>query len=130
MEKTTTKKTSPLFEEKNAFPTSTALSKYIRISPSKITFLLSKIRGKSYPIAEKIVKDSSLRVAAHLLKLLRSAKKNMNSEVLASDFLIDQAFVNQGKILKRIQPRARGKAYRIEKKFSHITIRLKCLPKT
>jgi large subunit ribosomal protein L22 len=113
-----------------AMEKSSATSKSIRIAPSKISNLLSQIRGKKYDLAQKIVKENPLRVTSLLLKLLKSAEKNLASKYelktsLGENLLIDEAFVNQGTILKRTQPRARGKAYRIEKKFSHITIKLK-----
>ncbi len=109
---------------------SSAISKSIRISPSKITSILSKIRGKRYDLAQKIVKANPLAITQSLLKILKSAERNLASKYefqssLAENLVIDEAFVNQGTILKRTQPRARGKAYRIEKKFSHITIKLK-----
>jgi large subunit ribosomal protein L22 len=113
-----------------AMEKSSATSKSIRIAPSKINNLLSKIRGKRYDLAQKIIKQNPLRVTELLLKLLKSAEKNLASKYefktsLSENLLIDEAFVNQGTILKRTQPRARGKAYRIEKKFSHITVKLK-----
>lgn len=109
---------------------SSAISKSIRISPSKITNILSKIRGKRYDLAQKLVKANPLAITELLLKILKSAEKNLVSKYelktsLAENLVIEEAFVNQGTILKRTQPRARGKAYRIEKKFSHITIKLK-----
>jgi large subunit ribosomal protein L22 len=111
---------------------SSATSKSIRISPTKIASLLAKIRGKRYDLAQKIIKQNPIRVTELLLKLLKSAEKNLASKYefktsLSENLLIDEAFVNQGTILKRTQPRARGKAYRIEKKFSHITIKLKMI---
>lgn len=111
---------------------SSAISKSIRISPSKISNILSKIRGKRYDLAQKIIKANPLGITESLLKILKSAEKNLASKYefktsLAENLIIDEAFVNQGTILKRTQPRARGKAYRIEKKFSHITIKLKMI---
>lgn len=113
-----------------AMEKSSATSNSIRIAPSKITSLLLKIRGKRYDLAQQIIKQNHVRVTTLLLKLLKSAEKNLVSKYklntsLGENLVIDEAFVNQGTILKRTQPRARGKAYRIEKKFSHITIKLK-----
>jgi large subunit ribosomal protein L22 len=86
--------------------------------------ILSKIRGKSYREALSILKAYSQKNGAIVWQTLYSAVSNAanNHQLDRDKLIICEAFVNQGAILKRMQPRARGKAYRIEKKFSHLTI--------
>ncbi len=99
-------------------------SKYIRIAPSKIDKIISQIRGKTYTEALRILKVIPQKSSVKIWKTLKSAASNAstNFDFTKEKLIICEAFVNQASILKRVQPRARGKAYRIEKKFSHITI--------
>jgi large subunit ribosomal protein L22 len=103
-----------------------ATSKYIRIAPNKLDVIICKIRGKSYKEALQILKFLPQKAGAIVWQTLYSAVSNAtnNFELEKDKLMISEAFVNQGAIMKRMQPRARGKAYRIEKKFSHITIRV------
>ena len=103
-----------------------ATSKYIRISPTKINVIISKIRGKSYKEALQILKYLPQKAGAIVWQTLYSAVSNAtnNFDFEKEKLFVVEAFVNQGPILKRMRPRARGKAYRIEKKISHITIRV------
>lgn len=103
-----------------------ATLKYIRISPTKIDPILSKIRGKTYQEALNILKYFPQKSGTMVWQALYSAICNAsnNANFSKENLFISEAFVNQGSILKRVQPRARGKAYRIEKKFSHITIKV------
>jgi large subunit ribosomal protein L22 len=118
----------------------TMVSKSIRISPTKFYKLLSKIRGKNILQAEKILEVNCLNLRSVILKAIYAAQSNLKAKaklegqlnkrdlfILKRNLVIDEAFVNQGSILKRMQPRARGKGYRIEKKFSHLTIKLKAI---
>jgi large subunit ribosomal protein L22 len=106
--------------------TTSATAKYIRITPIKIDRIISKIRGKTYKEALKILKYLPQKSAVTVWQTLYSAVSNATNNLLIEKekLKISEAFVNQGKILKRMQPRARGKAYRIEKKCSHVTIKL------
>ena len=103
-----------------------ATSKYIRISPTKINVIISKIRGKSYKEALQILKYLPQKAGAIVWQTLYSAVSNAtnNFDFEKEKLFVVEAFVNQGPILKRMRPRARGKAYRIEKKISHITIKV------
>ena len=103
-----------------------ATSKYIRISPTKINVIIAQIRGKSYKEALQILKYLPQKAGAIVWQTLYSAVSNAthNFDLEKEKLVITEAFVNQGPILKRMQPRARGKAYKIEKKISHITIRV------
>jgi len=101
-----------------------ATSKYIRISPSKIDVIISKIRGKSYKEALQILKYLPQKAGAVVWQTLYSAVSNAtnNFDLEKENLFISEAFVNQGPILKRMRPRAQGRAFAIQKKMSHITI--------
>jgi large subunit ribosomal protein L22 len=103
-----------------------ATSKYIRIAPNKIDVILKKIRGKSYKDALKVLKYLPQKSGAIVWQTLYSAISNAtnNFDLEKENLMIVEAFVNQGPILKRMRPRAQGRAFAIEKKMSHITIRV------
>lgn len=106
--------------------TVSATSKYIRISPNKIDIIISKIRGKSYKEALQILKYLPQKAGSIVWQTLYSAVSNAvnNFDLVKENLVIKEAYVNQGPILKRMRPRARGRAFAIEKKISHITIRV------
>ena len=101
-------------------------SKYIRISPTKVDLIISKIRGKSYKEALKILKYLPQKAGAIVWQTLYSAISNAtnNFNLEKENLMVSEAFVNQGPILKRMRPRAKGRAFAIQKKMSHITIRV------
>ena len=103
-----------------------ATSRYIRISPTKVQIVVDKIRGKSYKQAVKILKYIPTKVGSSVWETVYSAVSNAknNFNMKKENLTITEAYVNQGPILRRMQPRARGKANKIEKKISHITIRV------
>jgi large subunit ribosomal protein L22 len=103
-----------------------ATSKYIRISPTKVDVIISKIRGKSYKEALQILKYLPQKAGAVVWQTLYSAVSNAtnNFDLEKENLIISEAFVNQGPILKRMRPRAQGRAFAIQKKMSHITIRV------
>jgi len=103
-----------------------ATSKYIRISPRKIDVIISKIRGKTYREALVILKTLRQKSGVVVWKTLYSAISNAakNFNLKKENLFVQEAFVNQGSILKRIRARSKGRAYRIEKKISHLTIRV------
>ena len=107
-------------------PIAVATSKYIRISPSKIGLIISKIRGKTYKQALQILKFLPQKAGALVWQTLYSAVSNAtnNFDLQKDNLIISEAFVNQGPILKRMRPRAQGRAFAIQKKMSHITIRV------
>jgi len=106
--------------------TVSATSKYIRISPSKVNIIISKIRGKTYKEALQILKYLPQKAGAIVWQTLYSAISNAsnNFDFQKEKMFISEAFVNQGPILKRMRPRAKGRAFSIQKKMSHVTIRV------
>jgi large subunit ribosomal protein L22 len=101
-----------------------AVSKYIRMSPSKIRRVLRQIQGKTYKDALIILEFLPYASCQPIIKVLRSAAANAkhNKGFDESNLTIKSAFANQGPTMKRFRPRAQGRAYRILKATSHITI--------
>ncbi|RRD95663.1 50S ribosomal protein L22 [Clostridiales bacterium COT073_COT-073] len=97
---------------------------FARVSPTKANFVLKAIRGKKVGQALGILAYNSRYGAEVIGKLLRSAVANAenNNGMDVNRLYIEEAYANQGPIMKRIRPRAQGRAFRIEKKTSHITI--------
>ena len=94
--------------------------KYARISPRKVKIVLDLIRGKDVATAMAILKNTPKSASEYLTKLLRSAENNFNMD--ASKLYVSECFVCPGPTLKRIMPRAQGRAFRINKRTSHVTI--------
>ena len=101
-----------------------AYLKYARISPRKVQIVLDLIRGKDAGTAMAILKNTPKSASEYLIKLLKSAVANAenNNGMNPADLYIEECFANKGPTMKRIRPRAQGRAYRIEKRMSHITI--------
>jgi large subunit ribosomal protein L22 len=100
---------------------------YLRISARKVRLVVDLIRGKKVEQAQNILRFTSKRAALPLEKLLKSAMANAknNFGLDENNFYISKILVNDGPKLKRFMPRARGQAYEIQKKTSHIVLVLK-----
>ena len=101
--------------------------RHARIAPRKVQIVLDLIRNKPIDKAIGIVKNTPKSASEYLEKLLKSAKANAenNHHMNGDKLYVATAFVTSGPTLKRIQPRAQGRAFRILKRTSHITIVLK-----
>ncbi len=101
--------------------------KYIRISPRKVKIVLDLIRGKDTDIAMAILENTPKSASEPLIKLLKSAVANAehNFNMNANNLYISECFVCPGPTLKRVMPRAQGRAFRILKRTSHITMAVK-----
>ena len=101
-----------------------ATLKYSRISARKVKIVADLIRGKNVDEALTIVKFTPKASSEILEKLLKSAIANAenNQGMSAENLYIEECYASQGPIMKRIKPRAQGRAYRIEKRMCHITI--------
>tara|TARA_Y100000589_G_scaffold183095_1_gene173444 strand:- start:9011 stop:9364 length:354 start_codon:yes stop_codon:yes gene_type:complete len=101
-----------------------AVSKYIRMSPSKVRRVLRQIQGKSYKDALILLEFMPYASCEPIIKVLRSAAANArnNMNLDETNLVVKSAFVDQGPVMKRFRPRAQGRAYRILKYTSHITI--------
>lgn len=104
-----------------------AMLKYARISPRKVQIVNNLIKYKDIDEAMAILKHTPKAASSILIKLLKSAEANaVNNNGLDREALyIAEVYANQGPTLKRIMPRAQGRAYRINKRTSHITLVLK-----
>ena len=98
--------------------------KYARISPRKVKIVCDLIRGKDTKTAKAILMQTPKAASELMLKLLNSAVANAenNHDMNPDNLFVSQTYANPGPILKRIRPQARGRAYRINKRTSHITI--------
>ena len=97
---------------------------YARIPAQKACFVLDAIRGKDVETALGILAYNPRYASSVIKKLLESAIANAenNNHMSADKLYIAECYANQGPTMKRVQPRARGRAYRILKRTSHITI--------
>ena len=100
---------------------------HVRMSPRKVKVVLDIIRNKPVEIATAIVKNTPKAACEPVGKLLASAVANAenNYNMDKSNLYVAECFACPGPILKRIRPRAQGRAYRINKRTSHITLVLK-----
>ena len=103
-----------------------AQAKYVRSSPRKARLVINHIRGKSVDQARAILTHTPRAAAEPVLKVLESAVANAehNHELLPEELRVFQAFVDEGPTIKRFRPRALGRATKIRKRTSHITINL------
>lgn len=110
--------------KQNADKRPMASAKNIRISPFKVRIVLDTIRGMGYTEAAAVLKNTNKSAAPVILKVLNSAAANAenNQNISKSDLFVAEAYADQGTVLKRIMPRAKGRAYRILKRTSHITV--------
>ena len=97
---------------------------YARVSVQKACFVLDAIRGKDVTTALAIVSYNPRYASTVIEKLLKSAIVNAenNNGMKAENLYIEECYAGEGPIMKRVRPRAQGRAYRIEKRMSHITI--------
>ena len=101
-----------------------AHAKYLRISPRKVKIVLDLIRGKDVGTATAILLQTPKAASEPVLKLLKSAAANAenNFSMDPDKLVVTQVFATPGPILKRMMPRAQGRAYRINKRTSHVTL--------
>ena len=97
---------------------------YTRISPRKVGIVLDLIRNKPVDLAAAILKHTPKAACEDLEKLLKSAVANAenNFSMDPEKLVVTQVFATPGPILKRMMPRAQGRAYRINKRTSHVTL--------
>ena len=97
---------------------------YARMSVQKACYVLDAIRGKDVETAVGILTYSPRYASAVLRKLVESAAANAenNNGLSRKNLYVAECFANKAPTMKRIHPRAQGRAYRIEKRMSHITV--------
>jgi len=101
-----------------------AIARYIRIAPRKVQLVVDLIRGKQVGEAIAILRHTPKAAAPVVEKLLNSAIANAehNHSMDVNKLVITKAYVDQGPTMKRFRPRAQGRASRINKRTSHITL--------
>ncbi len=103
---------------------SSAVAKYIRISPQKVRLVMDQVRGKRVEDAVNMLKFAPQKGAGLILKVINSAVANaqQSNDVDVDKLYIKRIFADEGPMLKRIMPRASGRATRILKRTSHLTV--------
>ena len=98
--------------------------KFVRMSPRKVQIVCDLIRGKDVSAAAAILMNTRKAACEPLMKLLKSAVANAeNNHGMNTDKLfVKEVHVGPGPVMKRVMPRAQGRAYRILKRTSHITL--------
>jgi large subunit ribosomal protein L22 len=101
-----------------------AHNKFVRQSPYKVRLVLDLVRGLPVEEAEHVLRLTNRAAATPIVKTLKSAVANAehNHALDAEDLIIAEAYADEGPTLRRFKPRARGRATRINKRTSHITI--------
>ena len=101
-----------------------AVARMLRVSPQKLNLLAQLIRGKKVAAALADLEFSRKRISTEVRKALESAIANAenNHDLDVDDLVVGEAFVGKAMVMKRFSPRARGRAGRIEKPFSNLTI--------
>jgi large subunit ribosomal protein L22 len=103
--------------------------KYVRTSPRKMRRVVDLIRGQHVMEARRILRFSPLGASRDVEKLLDSAVANAERQpgVIADNLLVDRAWVDEGPTLRRFRPRAYGRATRVRKRTSHVTVVVKTM---
>ena len=105
------------------------IAKYIRMSPYKVRRVLDQVRGRSYQESLMILEFLPYNAVGPIWQVVHSAAANAkhNYGLDKKNLIIDQIFADEGPKLKRIRPRAQGRAYKILKPTCHITIIVKSI---
>jgi large subunit ribosomal protein L22 len=107
-------------------PVVRAQAKYVRSSARKARLVIEHLRGKSIDDARAVLRHTPRGVARDLEKLLESAVANAenNHDLVGDDLFVKEAYADEGPTIKRFRPRAMGRATRIRKRTSHLTLTL------
>ena len=105
-------------------PSARAVARHVRVTPMKARRVVDIVRGKSVEDALAILKFAPQAAAEPVAKVIASAAANAqnNLDLDPSTLVVATAYVDEGATLKRFQPRAQGRAFRIRKRSSHITV--------
>ena len=102
-----------------------ATAKFVRVSPQKARLVIDLIRGKSAAEAINILRFTKKRVTHQIEKVLRSAIANAEGKDESVDvdrLMVSEAYVSEGPRTKRIRPAPMGRAYRYQRRMSHVTV--------
>ncbi len=104
-----------------------AEARYIRTSPQKIRLVVDLIRGQKAGDAINILRAVNKRIAPSVEKVLRSAianAENRSNDVDVDKLFVTEAYVNEGPRMKRVRPAPMGRAYRYQRRMSHIIVKV------
>jgi large subunit ribosomal protein L22 len=120
----------PTTGKTNERPGTRAVAMHVRMSAYKARVVLDLIRNKDVATADEILRFSDREAAQVIRKVLRSAVANAehNDEQIPEDLFVSACFADEGKTLRRMRPRARGRATRIRKRTCHITVIVSRMP--
>jgi large subunit ribosomal protein L22 len=120
----------PTTGKTNERPGTRAVAKYVGFSAYKARVVLDLIRNKDIATADEVLRFSERDAAIVIRKLLTSAVANAahNDDQIPEDLFVSACFADEGKTLRRMRPRARGRASRIRKRSCHITIIVSRMP--
>ncbi|MDA3647261.1 50S ribosomal protein L22 [Saccharopolyspora indica] len=113
------------------FPHAVARARFVRVSPMKARRVVELIKGRSAADALAVLQFAPQTASGPVSKVLASAIANAenNLSLDPETLVVRHAYVDEGPTLKRFQPRAQGRAYRIRKRTSHITVEVESRPK-
>lgn len=116
-------------QEEEELPRAIARARYVRATPMKVRRVVELIKGRSASDALAVLQFAPQAATTPVAKVLASAIANAenNLDLDPETLWISKAYVDEGPTLKRFRPRAQGRAYRIRKRTSHITIELESL---
>jgi large subunit ribosomal protein L22 len=122
-------RTAQVAQEEEELPRAIARARYVRATPMKVRRVVDLIRGRSAEEALAILQFAPQAASEPVAKVIKSAVANAenNLDLDPETLWISKAYVDEGPTLKRFRPRAQGRAYRIRKRTSHITIEVESL---
>jgi large subunit ribosomal protein L22 len=117
--------------QEEELPRAIARARYVRATPMKVRRVVDLIRGRSAAEALAVLQFAPQAASTPVAKVLASAMANAenNLDLDPETLWISKAYVDEGPTLKRFRPRAQGRAYRIRKRTSHITVEVESRPK-
>jgi large subunit ribosomal protein L22 len=104
-----------------------AEARYVKISPQKARLVVDLVRGLRAQDAINTLKNTNKRIAPSVEKVLQSAianAQNRDENVDVDDLVVSEAYVNEGPRMKRIRPAPMGRAYRYQRRMSHIVVKV------
>jgi large subunit ribosomal protein L22 len=112
------------------FPSATAVARFVRVSPTKARRVIDLVRGKSVADARDILRWAPQAASEPVAKVIASAAANAqnNNGLDPSTLVVATVYADGGPTAKRIRPRAQGRAFRIRKRTSHITVIVESRP--
>jgi large subunit ribosomal protein L22 len=113
-----------------ALPRAVARARFVRVTPTKARRVVELIKGRPAQDALAVLRFAPQAASGPVAKVLASAMANAenNLDLDPDSLMVSKAYVDEGPTLKRIRPRAQGRAFRIRKRTSHITVEVESVP--